>query len=302
MYENNNQGEKDLTNARVTELKAAGWAVPLDSEAVEDGARNIRLNASLTEYKLTSSLESALETLNEPIQIASIQASEAKRLAESASNSLENIRGNLASHEIRIGATEQANQELNGRVQALENTPAAPAPSPAPVSGSGLSGPGRPDVSSTLSRELASAVAAAPVGSVFSSTDGAGVGAWAWQKTPGDWTVTYGNTGWRRLTSTIYAARIGPTVFVSFRGQTVPAQSNLITLTGALAVDNPSTNSATLGIVITSQGAIAGRVTAWGGTLQYWPTDSKQQGKQFTQVFAIPAANKWGSDLPGNPA
>lgn len=57
-----------------------------------------------------------------------------------------------------------------------------------------LTGAGRPDTRATLSPENREAVAAAPVGASFTSTDGAGTGAWAWVKTPTGWQVTYGET------------------------------------------------------------------------------------------------------------
>lgn len=60
-------------------------------------------------------------------------------------------------------------------------------------------GAGRPDVAGSMSSDIAARVAAAPVGCEFRSTDGAGVGAWAWQKTPTGWVITMGDTGWRKL-------------------------------------------------------------------------------------------------------
>lgn len=64
-------------------------------------------------------------------------------------------------------------------------------------------GPGRPDLPSTLGQN-AQAVADAQPGTVFRSTDGAGVGALAWVKGPtGTWTVTNGDTGWRVVTGWI---------------------------------------------------------------------------------------------------
>lgn len=60
-----------------------------------------------------------------------------------------------------------------------------------------LVGVGRPDTPTTLSPENQAAVANAPVGATFTSTDGAGVGAWTWVKTTTGWQVAYGDTGWR---------------------------------------------------------------------------------------------------------
>lgn len=68
-----------------------------------------------------------------------------------------------------------------------------------------LVGVGRPDTPSTLSPENRAAVSSALVGATFTSTDGAGVGAWAWVKTPTGWQVTYGDTGWRYISSSVSA-------------------------------------------------------------------------------------------------
>ena len=61
-----------------------------------------------------------------------------------------------------------------------------------------LVGPGRPDVAPTTGGVI---TGSEPVGAVFHSTDGASVGAWAWQKTTSGWGVTMGDTGWRDVRS-----------------------------------------------------------------------------------------------------
>lgn len=64
-------------------------------------------------------------------------------------------------------------------------------------------GAGRPDITSTLTPETATTVASALSGAEFISTDGAGVGAWKWQKQGTIWRTTIGDTGWRTITDTI---------------------------------------------------------------------------------------------------
>ena len=66
-------------------------------------------------------------------------------------------------------------------------------------------GPGRPDVPSTTSGVITGSEAS---GTMFRSTDGASVGAWAWMKQGTKWVVTNGDTGWRYATldSTVFAA------------------------------------------------------------------------------------------------
>lgn len=61
-------------------------------------------------------------------------------------------------------------------------------------------GSGRPDIPSTLSDDNQPKVTNAVVGTVFTSTDGAGVGAWQWQLTSDGWRLNDGDTGWIDLT------------------------------------------------------------------------------------------------------
>lgn len=83
--------------------------------------------------------------------------------------------------------------------------PAGPAGVPGPVGPAGdpsayaLRGTGRPDKPESLQDHQRAVVAAAEVGSVFTSTDGAGVGAWTWARRPSGWVVTDGDTGWCRI-------------------------------------------------------------------------------------------------------
>lgn len=59
-----------------------------------------------------------------------------------------------------------------------------------------LIGPGRPDVPASTGGLVS---ASTPVGATYTSTDGAGVGAWQWLNTGDGWSVTVGDTGWRSL-------------------------------------------------------------------------------------------------------
>lgn len=60
---------------------------------------------------------------------------------------------------------------------------------------------GRPDLPATMDSATQAAVSSASPGTLFRSTDGASVGAWAWMKRPTGWTVIDGDTGWRILYS-----------------------------------------------------------------------------------------------------
>ena len=84
--------------------------------------------------------------------------------------------------------------------------PASTVPGPAGPPGQVLTpesmlvvGPGRPDAPTTTGMTSA-ALAALPVGCEYRSTDGAAVGAWAWQKTgPSAWMVTASDAPARRI-------------------------------------------------------------------------------------------------------
>ena len=69
-----------------------------------------------------------------------------------------------------------------------------------------LRGPGRPDTPTTTGGVITSSE---PVGTLYISTDGAGVGAWQWQKTGASkWVVTVGDTGLRRVGSLVNSAYV----------------------------------------------------------------------------------------------
>lgn len=57
-------------------------------------------------------------------------------------------------------------------------------------------GPGRPDKPETTNGLIDGTEAD---GSIYESTDGAGVGAWEWVKRAGKWTVKAADSGWRKL-------------------------------------------------------------------------------------------------------
>lgn len=302
MYENNAQGEHDLPAARIEELKSAGWAVPLDTEAVEDGARNIRLNADKAALSVDAATAAAEAKATAALGEVTRRVGAVESTANTAKSGVEQLRGSIAAHETRIGATERANQELNGRVQALENTP-APAPSPVPVSGGRLSGSGRPDIASTLSSELAKATAVAPIGASFSSTDGAGVGAWAWQKTPAGWVVAAGDTGWRSIGSIrgiaqeLMLRRMGNAVYLSPRGNRVTVNSLVANAT--LRLPSGFTSAARNEILITSDGRVYGRVLAKPGDSSLFATTTANVSFAGLVGASYVTDDPWPSVLPG---
>lgn len=108
-----------------------------------------------------------------------------------------NITAATSGHTAVHNATNAAVNDHEKRITTLETTESGG------TSPKQLLGAGRPDIASTLTAEMQAAVAAAPVGTTFSSTDGASVKAWQWQKIDTGWVVTNGDTDWIDLTSII---------------------------------------------------------------------------------------------------
>ena len=188
--------------------------------------------------------------------------------------------------------------------------PAGPKGEPGNPSALVLVGAGRPDTPSTLSPENQTAVANALVGATFTSTDGAGTGAWAWVKTPGGWKVTYGDTGWRDISSAVSEGsvklkirRILQTVYIH---ATTTAISPKVATTGAFTkgftrTGAPHAQSGFIGYfsAVNNENMVpvywAG---VWGQDLstnkQVW-VNSNFQSQIFTD-------DPWPATLPGTPA
>lgn len=164
---------------------------------------------------------------------------------------------------------------------------------------SGITGPGRPDVPAGTG--LANEIAAAPVGTLYNSTDGAGAGAWAWRKRPAGWVVVDGDTGLRRfvLTGSAFPAN-GSYVEYRRRQDSVFLQVNS-TNAGAWRL-NTLTVGSTVPVLVAqpgfrpSSGAMAelnndgrGRLGAY--LLQMPPNDG--QGALQIRAFETVAANQW---------
>lgn len=106
------------------------------------------------------------------------------------------IGGEAPDYTLTLGVPQGAKGETGQKGDSVVGPP-GPKGEPGNPAALVLVGVGRPDIPSTLSPENQTAVANALVGATFTSTDGAGTGAWAWVKTPKGWQVTYGDTGWR---------------------------------------------------------------------------------------------------------
>ena len=74
-----------------------------------------------------------------------------------------------------------------------------------------------------------------PVGTTYTSTDGAGVGAWVWRKRPTGWEVVDGDTGWRNVKadalttpSQLGIRRVGALVIVAGEHQSAPSTETAV--------------------------------------------------------------------------
>lgn len=150
-----------------------------------------------------------------------------------------NIAVSTTGHPGLHNAVNAAVNEHDGRIASLEGRATA-------LEGvAQIVGAGRPDVTASMTTSVQAQVTAAPVGATFSSTDGASVGAWQWQKLPAGWTVGFGDTGFRDITgllstgwtaSTLKISRVGFMVTLIAVGLTPgPAATSTI-------ISNPFTN------------------------------------------------------------
>ncbi len=96
-------------------------------------------------------------------------------------------------------------------------------------------GQGRPDITSTLDSSGQSWVQAAPVGAMWCSTDGAGVGAWQWQRIGTGWEVVLVDTGWRSIKirnvvdgGSMIAKRLNGAIYVVWESLTMSGSINQI--------------------------------------------------------------------------
>ena len=171
-------------------------------------------------------------------------------------------------------------------------------------------GPGRPDVPATTGGLVS---ASTPVGATYTSTDGAGVGAFVWRKRPdGAWTVVDGDTGWRSVPTlitqipVINLRRVGSDVHLMW----VRAQnSNALTDRTQLLPD-PGRGS---GFYLEPQTPILVQATVNGGSVAALIHDNTRQTWDLritgSSAPAWLAANTrystvdpWPSSLPGTPA
>lgn len=180
-----------------------------------------------------------------------------------------------------------------------------------------LVGVGRPDIPSTLSPENRTAVASALVGATFTSTDGAGTGAWAWVKTPTGWQVTYGDTGWWNVTglitlpagaswaearSGLFLRRELGQIHLSLMGLSVTSTGvrKIYQLPTGFRIIKNLTDRASIPLMDDAGRTFVGKVTFWDGI--HIEVKTGTAGQRHDAVFALPARDSWPTSLPGAPA
>ncbi len=111
-----------------------------------------------------------------------------------AAAAINDLDSRVTSANTAIGNSLQTNEIAVAPNTELSLTGAGTVASPLTIGSASIIGAGRPDVAASMSTAVQTQVAAAPVGSTFASTDGASVGAWAWQKIDTGWVITSGDT------------------------------------------------------------------------------------------------------------
>ena len=131
-----------------------------------------------------------------------------------------------------------------------------------------LTGPGRPDQPATTGGII---TGSEPVGTDYRSTDGAGVGAWAWRRRPSGWAYTDFDTGWRDATG-----MLGPLLRLSSTaGQAIiRRQGDLVSLRARLEITEAHNINANLRILqnILSGFRLSGYSVASGVSFDSYPS------------------------------
>lgn len=172
-------------------------------------------------------------------------------------------------------------------------------------------GPGRPDVPASTGGLVS---ASTPVGATYTSTDGAGVGAFVWRKRPdGSWVVIDGDTGKREIPTLIdqipvlYLRRIGWTVWVEW-----PRAQNSAQLSDRTSIISKSTVEGGFALPpqtpILIQSAVQGESVAAliydnsKGTWDIRINTGSTAPRWLAANNSYTTTDAWPSTLPGTPA
>lgn len=186
-----------------------------------------------------------------------------------------NIAVSTTGHPGLHNAVNAAVNEHDGRIASLEGRATA-------LEGvAQIVGAGRPDIPASMTTAVQAQVAAAPVGSTFSSTDGASVGAWQWQKRPAGWQIVALDTGWRALTPTGSNVSAFTTLAIRRVNQLVRLRVAGLVLTGT-GIFVPAVTGFSPGAYMRFPLLTSGSTTSWTGTLVVTPTGGLQSTAAFS--------------------
>lgn len=173
-----------------------------------------------------------------------------------------------------------------------------------------VSGPGRPDQVATTQGAI---TGSEPVGTTYTSTDGANVGAYVWRKRPGGkWEVTDGDTGWRNISSlmTAYTSgvtqvrRINSTIYWRFGFRGSPDTGSSLPDSDVPGFKYPAAQGVYPEQIVTQwsqrdRNAAAGTITykTWQKHLLFGVVSDEARAE-----FSRPTTEAWPTTLPGTPA
>lgn len=163
-------------------------------------------------------------------------------------------------------------------------------------------GAGRPDIPASMTTAVQAQVSAAPVGSTFSSTDGAFVGAWQWQKLPTGWRVTFGDTGWCEIGPLLTASVTSVKSFrISRTTDSLGIQSKgLVTASGVGFYAFPTGFRATAILFQPLTTDKPGSMLGISDSL--WASSAFSQQAAAYQDLAAKCVDPWPTALPGTPS
>lgn len=205
--------------------------------------------------------------------------------------------------------------DLSTAVARIVQNALADAP-PTTGGSAGLTGPGRPDQPGTTAGLV---TGSEPVGTTYTSTDGAGVGAWVWRKRPTGWQVTDGDTGWRDITALLaHPNMTGGRIQVRRVGAQVVIRLSSLALTGDgnFTADNAwpvgfrvALLDGTRAVVFGLSGQGMGEAPTWGNvqvpgynTNQTLHTKSAVTPARGNGAVEYITDDTWPTTLPGTPA
>ena len=185
-------------------------------------------------------------------------------------------------------------------------------------------GAGRPDIPATMAPETATTVSSAPSGAQFFSSDGAGVGAWTWQKQGTKWVVTVGDTGWRSIPITERGSESLPDdrSYTKIRrsGNNVQASGFIYTPDAIWVTAGEIPSGFKSDLVLGASGSVAwsfmyngnGDTAITAGVMSYtaWGTHrirgksiaGATNGRMFQLSWLVGPVEPWPTTLPGDPA